>query len=222
MRLITKIVPTLEELEDMTCQEERLTSIITILQGLEDIRAKLTTRLAELGGPINIEGKTGGRSNTLDLSPDDFAISETAALDQSPAKSGKKKKRKDGKPPEPVSQETSPKTEEFDTAKISLTKLRKAIELAATCGKLRVIVPHINVVRQSHEEKWRQLFEKLGYTGEVEFLTFEELNRSKNGLEIPLVMVRSINTHNNLWDKKKYRNIFVLDVKTQNAITAIL
>lgn len=222
LELLARTEKIFEEVADMTSQEEELTSIITIIRSLEELRPKLTARLAELGGPINIEGNTGSSSNTLGLSAADFAISERKEVDESPAKPGKKRKGKDKNPPEPLKQDTPPSTEEFDAAKISLAKVRKAIELAEACGKLRVIVPHREAVRQNFEAKWNQLFEKLGYTGDVEFLNFDELGRSKNGTEIPLVMVKSINTHRNLWDKKRYRNIFVLDIKTLKAITAIL
>lgn len=222
VRYLRKSLGLLDEIETMSIEAENLEAVINLYRLLENMKTGLDEKLKEFGGPLifdDLHDSSGKMSGLTRV--EDSVLQAEKGLDQLPEGSVKKKKK--SRNPSGMSvKEQGPEKDSAKKTEASLVKLRSAVKLALEHGKLRVVVPHRDHVRRYSEGKWSELFERLDYKGKVEFLTFEEIDRSSGGYDVPILMLRSMHSHPNFWKKKLYPNIFVLDAKSQNEIMAVL
>lgn len=102
--------------------------------------------------------------------------------------------------------------EKFDNLEITKSKIAQVIEVANRSGnRLRILIPNEGKLRASFEPKWKGVLEKMGFYGSAEFVIYDELKRT-NDSETPLIVFRGMNTHGNLWDRKKFNNVVVVDM----------
>jgi hypothetical protein len=116
--------------------------------------------------------------------------------------------------PEPAKKD-GPKTDgkkEFDNLQITKDKFIRAIELALQSGnKLRILIPPEGRLRARFEPQWRDVLEKMGFRGSIEFVVYEDLKRTTD-TSTPIMTFKGMNTHGNLWDRARFNNVAVIDL----------
>lgn len=200
---------------------DRLGYRLEIIEVVKKMIDTTRSRLDELGGPIDFTGsapKSQHSFSTLEEIRGDAELK-----DEKPARPAKRKARQ-GDRRRRSGSDQSPKEEasnDFSAEAIAISKLRDSIELAIEHGRLRIVVPHEGSSKQYFEKKWQELISKLGYSGKIEFVHFTDLGRTRD-FSSPVVLAQSMNTHNNLWDRSRFSNCFVIDVNSPNRLIKYL
>lgn len=116
--------------------------------------------------------------------------------------------------PEPAKKD-EPKADEkkeFDNLQITKDKFIRAIELALQSGnKLRILIPSESRLRARFEPQWREVLGKIGFSGSIEFVAYDDLKRTAD-TKTPIMTFRGMNTHGNLWDRSRFKNVAVIDI----------
>ncbi len=101
---------------------------------------------------------------------------------------------------------------EFDNLQITKDKFIRAIELALQSGnKLRILIPPEGRLRARFEPQWRDVLEKMGFSGSIEFVVYEDLKRTTD-TSTPIMTFKGMNTHGNLWNRGRFENVVVIDL----------
>jgi|GEM_PF-2411626 len=104
----------------------------------------------------------------------------------------------------------SAKTEKFDSLKMTISKIKRAIEVSSGGQKLRILIPPESKLRERFEPQWRNVLSSMGFDGVVEFVTYENL-RATPDTETPIIVYKGMNTHGNLWNRARFSNTVVVD-----------
>ncbi len=126
-----------------------------------------------------------------------------------------RKRRKPRKSRQQKEQEDRKREEsEREQLDMDLEKLKEAMGKANGNGKkptIRILAPYKKGNKRvgGLRKKWKNLFKRCGFTGEVKTVAIEDLKRT-NDTTTPIVMAKGMNSHGADWHPGSFENVFVI------------
>lgn len=131
-----------------------------------------------------------------EVAEDAPAEETTPAAPKKQQKEPKCRNKKRRAPEESNSQNLKPDTKESDPNVEMRTDIERLMDLTQGQSRVRVIVPSSGNNSRNKPREWSELLRKLGYTGELIFVTYEQVRRGDTS---PIIVGRNINTHKDIW-----------------------
>ncbi len=194
--------------EDISTQFDIFEIQVETLEQLGEVLAKTDRRLAELGVvPVQ---------KTSQAEPEEVApiSSERPVVPKDRITTKKKAKVRDG-----VSDVQEVKKENADVGIQDIERLQIMIQIAySKRNKIRILASESSA---RFEDPWCDLFNMLGFRGEIEFVFYDDLRRPAD-FGSPLVVPRKMNTHKALWKSENFENLVVTEFSSPKLLIAKL
>lgn len=217
MSVLSKVRLWSEQIDEMIAQAEELSCQLYMREAYERLLSSTVNRISSLVAK--------GVACTLDEGDDDEESANLLAKPVSklrskaaPKSARKKKRQKDGRKGRKKRDGAKPEDEVVGSADIaeterlfnlSLAQLKVLLNVACSYDKIRILSSPEASIAQRFLEGWQSLLGRLGYSGRLEIVSYENLSNTSD-LCSPLLVPSKMNVHHNLWKRDRFENAFVI------------
>lgn len=209
----------IQELEEKVCA---LKVELSVAEARSEIRIKLEESLARTGLRLKELESTQVESveEANNISVEAIRIKEKVGHEYVPK--FKSKRERDNIPTVAEQQkqlEYLAVSREAEAA-LDIQRLSEIVEYArATTDRIRVLVP--KDVQRHFKKQWTDVFDLLGYQGELLFVHYQALDCSSD-TKSAVVIPSRMHTHSNIWDKSRFEKTIVTKIPSPKQILSFI